>query len=661
MFSVPSSPVVAAIQASVVAAGFIGFGYLLADALAGRRNIDTYTRWGLAFPALALFAVVLEIFHIVTGGAAFSNAMLIRGITVALAIALLVRRISRRRSSTLKYDGPRWEPWALVGTVVLGVTIWGYPVSQMIPLDHVFDINLHAGWATQLMAGETTPSAAITGEIPNYYPWLFHALVATVTHFTPGGRALHAFGPMQLIQVAGVMLTLFALGRAVLARWTAGWGAVLLGSLTGGFGYVLLRRFDLILYPRHDDGEAATEFFGDLIVTRSYNLSFHNIVPPFPRDVAYLLMASFMLLLVVGLKSRSLPVLVASGVTLGMVGLTGGETFLVGLGSAVLVSLIATETGRIKTALAVIVPAGAVASIWLGPLLFNYMKYGGFWNTAGLPVELGPLNILFAWGISAPLAVWGVVRWLPRIHTEPGVKVISALVLASGGMVAASSIIPFLLGEGFGTLGRSHRYWPVIHLGIALFGALGVYELLTLVGARRRSLVLVTSGLLLMLAIPSLVSATVSYPRRRATLAISETSLLGKEDAILTKMAPQPGERCVAAVPENLSQPVFGYTGYRLVLFRWTDVIWANAPHVRWKEIYEHITPTKERAQDNRVLTEGTGKKGQWEALVDKYGVDVVLVPLHRIGAASFAGLETEQATSGRLTMHVVHVTDCGR
>ena len=660
MLSAPSSPLVAAVQAVAVAGGFLGFGYLIADALAGRRNIDTYTRWGLAVPALALFAVVLEVVHIFTGGAIFTNGLLVRTITVAVAAGLLARKALARRSEAPTYEGPRWEPWALAGTVVLGVSIWGYPLTQMMPLDHIFDINLHAGWASQLMAGETTPSGTITGEIPNYYPWLFHALLAMITYFSPGGRALHAFGPLQLIQVAGVILTMFALGRAVSSRWSGGWGAALLGSLTGGFGYLLLRGFDVILFPRADGGAEATRFLGDMIATRSYNMSFHNIVPPFPRDVAYLLVASFLLLLTIGLKQRSLPLLAASGVALGMVGLTGGETFIVGLGVALVVVLAATDTGRVKTGVVVIVPALTVAALWIVPLAINYVKYGGFWNTAGVPVRLSPLYILFAWGITTPLALWGAVTWVPRIRREPGVKVLAAFVLVTGGLVAASSIIPALLGEGFQTLGRSHRYWPLVYMGVAMFGALGVTELFARMGARR-GLLIATAVLLVTLSVPSLVSATVAYPRERGTLPISENALLEKDDTILKLMAPKPGERCVAAVPPSLSHQVFGYTGYRLVVFRWTQWLWANAPHLRWKEIYEHITPTRERGRDNTVLTQGSEDVELWRSLVDKYGVDVVVVPAHRIDAASFAGSQPEEATDGLLTMHVVHVTDCGR
>ena len=660
MFSAPSSPLVAAAQAVVVAGGFLGFGYLIADALAGRRNIDSYSRWGLAVPALALFAVVLEVAHLVAGGAVFSDGPLVRTIVVVMTAGLLVRKLLARRSASPSNKGPRWEPLALAGTVVLGVSIWGYPVTQMMPLDHIFDINLHAGWASQLMAGESTPSGTITGEIPNYYPWLFHALLATITHFTPGGRALHAFGPLQLIQVAGVILTLFALGRAVSSRWSGGWGAALLGSLTGGFGYLLLRGFDVILFPRKDGGAEATRFLGDMIATRSYNMSFHNIVPPFPRDVAYLLVASFLLLLTIGQRQRSLPVLAFSGVALGMVGLTGGETFIVGLGVALVVALLAAETGRIRTGLVVIVPAFAVAALWIVPLAVNHVKYGGFWNTAGVPVQLGAVNVLFAWGIATPLAVLGAIRWLPSIRSEPGVKVVTGLLVAAGGLVAASSIIPALLGEGFQTLGRSHRYWPLVYMGVALFGALGISELLARMGARR-GLLIATAALMVVLAIPSLVSATVAYPRERGTLPISENALLQEDDSILNLMAPVPGERCVAAVPPSLSHPVFGYTGYRLVVFRWTQWLWANAPHLRWKEIYEHITPTRERGRDNEVLTEGTEDVKLWRSLVDKYGVDVVLVPKHRIGSPSFAGLESEEATDGLLTFHIVPVTDCGR
>ena len=99
------------------------------------------------------------------------------------------------------------------GLVVAALVLWSYPTLEVFPLHYSPDTRAHMGWAHQLLNGSPTPTAALSGEIPNFYPWLFHAFTALVSLFTPGGNPFDALVPVHFLFVAGVVLGLFALGR----------------------------------------------------------------------------------------------------------------------------------------------------------------------------------------------------------------------------------------------------------------------------------------------------------------------------------------------------------------------------------------------------------------------------------------------------------------
>ncbi len=125
------------------------------------------TTLALAFPCLVAYGFLLMVGHLLTGGFILSKPWLIRGITTAVVVALVVRKFLTRRSS------PSWQPRDLipaVAVVVLALVVWGYPVMRIVPLASGGDIRWHLGWASQIMNGETTPSSILIGNIPNYYP-----------------------------------------------------------------------------------------------------------------------------------------------------------------------------------------------------------------------------------------------------------------------------------------------------------------------------------------------------------------------------------------------------------------------------------------------------------------------------------------------------------
>lgn len=639
MFSTPSSPAIAGLQAMGVAALLLALGYLVADLVTDRLKLGRTTRLGLAFPGLTLYALLLMLAHIATGGRILSNPGLTRAISAVAAVGLALAAFLRRRRRTHDADPPEvvWPAWVIVA---LGVVVFCTPVGRMIPLDHVWDTNLHTGWASQLMAGEPVPSATVTGDVPNYYPWLFHALLASIAHLTPGGRAFHALGPLQFLQVAGAILAFFALGRALSGRWITGAAASLFGALSGGVGYVLLRRPDVILDPRANDGAAAMEYWGDLIATRPYNVGFQNLTPPFPRDVGYVLVVVALLLLVIGIKERSGGSLVAGGATIGMVGLTGGETFIVSFLAVVVLALTATEIGRARLGALVLIPALAIYMLWAGPMVVNYFRLGGFFGTAARPVVLTPLAVLGSWGLVTPFALHGLVRCFPRWRTDPGTKVMMAALTAAVMSLVASAALPLYLGRGFSTLGRDHRYWPLVFLTLAPVAALGLTELLGALVRVSRRLGIAFAALTVVLAIPSPLLASIALPAERGSPEVLADSLEGDPGTVLNLIAPRPGMRCVIAAPVDSSQRVFSYTGYRMVLFRWAPgEVSRNSAHIRWAGIYEKIPGGLERQHVNRVLTSGVPSRARWNAAADAYDVDVVVAPVGRASSAVFGGL----------------------
>lgn len=212
MPGVPSSALQAGAEALLIVAFFLALGWLIVDLLLGARVFGSVTRFGLSFAGVELFSTALMCLHMASGGRILSSDWITRGITIAVFVALLARRVildgrrrhpqegersvrgGRRHSSAgLRGRG------ALIGAFAIlcvGLIVWGLPAFQIFPMPAEGDVGaLHLGWTTQLLNGEPTPSGFITGDIPNLYPWGYHALLATLTRFTPGARAVLGMAP----------------------------------------------------------------------------------------------------------------------------------------------------------------------------------------------------------------------------------------------------------------------------------------------------------------------------------------------------------------------------------------------------------------------------------------------------------------------------------
>jgi hypothetical protein len=652
MLSAPSSAPVAGLQAVAVAVLLLTLGRLVAGAVAGRRNLDEPELWGLGVAGLTLYSLALMGAHMATGGRVLSNPWLTRGLTGALFIALALRHVLAR-DRVRRPDRPALA--AAAGVAAAAAVVWGLPLFRVLPLPPGGDVILHSGWSSQLMNGEPTPSAFITGDVPNFYPWLFHALLALTARLTPGGRALHALGPLQLVLASGGTLGLFALGRALTRSTLGGAAAALLCALTGGIGFVLLRGVDVVVDPRTH----GADYLGDLLFKRSYNVSFHHLAPPFPRDLALALLVSFLLLLVLGLRSGRTRLLIGAGVALGMAGLTGAEAFLAGLGVAAVAPLWALSSRRLRALAALLSPALGLYALWAVPQVLAYLRLGGYRNlTAVGPVTLPPAAVLGGWGVTTPLAAVGAARSVPRARGDPGSRV---LVVATGvtlALVVASTLVPEVLGEAFLSLGRAHRYWPLLHLCVALYAALGAAWLVDRAARVGRWWAAAAGVALVAVAVPSPVVAGLALGPERPAGGVLAAAVTGEPGSALNLIAPEPGGLCVVAAPLDIDDPIFTYTGYRMVMYTWGTTEVANRARIRWQDIYERIVPEEERLRDNRLLVRGRGPSGLWRETTRRYGVDVVVVPAAAAGRAVFAPYRRDEARDADLV--VVRLSSCG-
>ncbi|MDP8956257.1 MAG: hypothetical protein M3N24_04770 [Actinomycetota bacterium] len=625
----------------------LAFGYLIADVLVRRRDWDSTWTWALAVPALAGYAFILMLAHILSGGLVLSHAWVVRAIT-GLVIAVLVAR-----KFVTGHWKLRWEPRQVIPVVVLvslALLIWGYPIARIVPLGNRGDIRWHLGWASQLLNGETTPNSILSGNIPNYYPWLFHSVVSFVAAFSPGGRAYHALPPLQLVQVSGVVLALFATGKLLGKSWVSGAAAALFGGFASG---PLISKFPWLTAAPADLGGRGT-----------FNASFNNIAPPLPRDLGYAMFVSLLLLLLVATQQRSRGLLVSGGALLGLIGLTSWEWFFVGLALAALLVVVPTELGRSTKALALFVPAVTLYATWAVPIAINYADLGGFINTtAREPPALTPLAILLSWGFVAPLAAFAVFRWLPRHRHEPWFPVLVALLASAAAFTFLPSVIPLVLGASFQTLGRASRYWPVFHFSLAVLAGVAAGDVVERISRRHVAPAVAVGAAILGLSIIVPIQQSVGLPERWDPFPGLAAGVLGRP-SIYLEAASNGSADCVVAAPRFLQMPIFSFTGYRQQAYRGSDVHAGNYSRIRWRDIYERVPDDRERIADNNVLTMGMGPVEKWRETAQKYGVDMVVVTRPHYRAAVFERLFPGRVAELRRTRpHVAlfRVSDCAQ
>jgi hypothetical protein len=615
------SPLISGLDSVAVAILLCVLGYLVADAVTASRGADAVTRCGLAFPGLLAYSLLLMLVHIATGGRLLHSPVAVRAVVAASVVVLVVQRMLRSRNR----DRPRVRPAtvelvSLASLLTVGLIVWGWPVFRMLPVNWSNDIDIihHMGWTSELLNGESLPSGPLSGHIPNYYPWLYHGLLAVTSQLEPTGRAFMSLGAVQFLQVTGALTGLFALGWRLTGKWITGASAALLGGLSGGFGFLVSGVPHLIFGPGLRSPAVGT-YFGDFLYRRSYHLAFQNLSPPLPRDVSYALLPAFLLLVTLGLVERRTWWLWLAGIVLGIEGLIGAESFVVGLILAALVSLVPRTLPRRRAAVALLGPGLGLWALWSVPLLINYVHYHGFRDLLSAPVSLPPLDILGGWGIVTPLAVVGALVWLRRWKREPPIRVVVLVLVAATIPMIASLLVP--PAKGFSTLQRDQRYWPLFFLGIALLGALGLTLIIDRARSRGRAVAAGTAILAIALTLPSPMLASVAFVRDRIPDRLVTDTLQGDVDTVLAAMG-EARKPLVVAVPEELQEAVSAYTGYRMVAFGHVK------RQARWKTIFGEIGGARRRASVNQALTSGSISPARFRKLASSYDVDVAVIRL---------------------------------
>jgi hypothetical protein len=309
-------------------------------------------------------------------------------------------------------------------------------------------------------------------------------------------------------------------------------------------------------------------------------------------------------------------------------------------------------------AAALLLPATAVAALWYVPLAVSYLRLGGFVNITRVGVvSLTAGGILVSWGVAVPLGAWGFARWAPRAGRDPGARVALALLVVAAAWLASSVVLGSGLGGAFLSLSRRHRQWPLLELAVALYAALGLPELIDRASRWRRAAGVAAAALVVVLCAASPVAASLAVPGRVGSSRLLGAALTGDTTTLLNVIAPRPGMRCVAAVPANIQVPVFAYTGYRLVLYRWYGYT-ANLARIRWHDIYRHIPGDAERVAANRALT-GGAPAAQFAALVRRFGVDVVVAPARASVALPVGRYRSRVVGHGRGRIVVIWTGDC--
>lgn len=619
-----------AAQALVVAAVLFAFGLLLARALIGGAAGDRATLAALAFPALVAFALLLALAHMATGGAVFSEPWIVRaatGLTAVGAALVVAMRRGRERALT-----PAGRATAVATGVVLagGLALWCLAVAHAVPVGRpTGDTAWQMGWANQLLAGETIPSTVIAGAIPNYYPWLFHALTAFVAAFTPGGTGYHALAPLQLLQVAGAILALAALGRAIARHWAAGAGTATFGALAMGFGFALLPAVERVAHTPRTGGPRGT-----------YAAALNNLPAPLPRDLGYALLLAVLVLLALAASRRSRRLELAAGVVLGLCGLASAEFFFAGLGVAGLVTVFAARGERVGTGARLLLPAVGVYLLWVGPLIASYRRLGGFVNTTAVdPIALSPLEILMTWGPSTILGAYGFARLLARARADRPARLPLLFLVACSAILLAVSAIPAVLGEGFEVLGRAPRSWPVLQLAVGILAGIGAGDLVVRAARAGRVRAGALAAVILVLALPFSVAIAVEDLRTPPGAPVLARTMLG-EPSVFSLVAGAGSRECVVAAPHSVGFRLWSYTGFRLVAYLGRDVHLGNYARIRWRDIYRTIPSDAERLADNDLLLDGATPPARWRTVADRYGVDLVVVPEPAASGRAFEGLD---------------------
>jgi hypothetical protein len=434
-------------------------GWVIGDAIL--RRVSDAEEDGIGMPERSLaalagaivFCIASMALHIVTGGAVFG----VPGVVPALGVVVLLA--GRRRLRITKAPSTR----VILAAVVL-VVLYMTPALAAGSSIRTGDPPWHLGWSQQLLAGEPVPTGPAPEFGRNAYPWGLHAVMATAVRLVPMSTPMVSLEMLHLALLAGLPL-----GAAVLARRVrpdAGWTAAGAASLIGGFGWISAGRADFITSP----SEAA---YGADLVVASPNSVYELFPPGLPRELGLVMLAVAAWLLIANVRSERPNRWAVAGAAIGCVGLLSVPLFVTALLWLLIAGAFAPAGRRARWYLTTGASAAAVFGLWAGPVLSQFLRYGGFVNITPQLGEEWPLPVALAsWGILLPLAIAGVVLvWRDRDKLMLPAFAASTVVLL--GVAVARGRFDWEVA-GNATLLHQGRMWPTAHLLGAVFAGVAL-------------------------------------------------------------------------------------------------------------------------------------------------------------------------------------------
>ena len=484
----------AAAVGQLVAAAVIG--WVVSSALLCRlepRELGLPERALLAVAGFALFCVALMVLHVVAGGAVFGLPPVVPVLSV-VAVVVLGRRVDLPRSIP-------WLPLAAFAFVLLAIFV--VPDLRAGSGVRTGDPPWHLGWTQQLLHGEATPTGPAPELGRNAYPWGLHAVMATMTRVVPGSTPLQALEALHLLLVFTIPLAAACLARRV--RRDAGWAAAIAASLVGGWGWVLARGPAFIPSP------SQARYGADLVVA-SPNSMYELFPPALPRELGLVLLAAFGVLLARSLDAAGVRWRVAAGVVAGLVGLVSVPMFVSAIGWAVAGAAFAGRGERVRSLVVVVAVALGVFALWAGPVVANFVRFGGFVDiTPQLGKEWPLPTSLASWGLLLPFAVAGAVLVARSRSTA------ARFVVAYG--IATIALLGFALARqafswklaGNATLLHQGRVWPPAHLLGAAFAGVAGAAAFSWLWQRRRVVAVAFSAVVIGVGAASPALASVAF------------------------------------------------------------------------------------------------------------------------------------------------------
>lgn len=562
-----------------------GIGWVVGDLILERispretkATIGSPERALAAFGGAFVFCVALMTLHIVLGGVVFG----VPGVVPSLGLAILI--VGRRRLRVAAVPSLK-----LVLAAALLLLIYMSPALAGGSSLRTGDPPWHLGWTEQLLQGEPVPTGPAPEFGRNAYPWGLHAVMATAVRLVPASTPVVSLETLNL-----VFLGALPLGAAVLARRVrpdSGWFAAGAVSLIGGFGWLSARKADFVTSP------SEARYGADLVVA-SPNSVYELFPPGLPREIGLVMLAVAAWLLITTVRSERSNQWAIAGAAVGCVGLLSVPLFVSGLLWLAIAGLFVRKGVRSRWYLTATAAAFAVFGLWAGPVLSQFIRFGGFVNITPQLGKEWPLPVALAsWGILLPLAaaglylVWRSVqdRMLPAFAAATAVLLVVAVARGRFDWDVA----------GNATLFHQGRMWPPAHLLGGVFGGVALAFLFTFLRRQKRVLAhVVVAGVFVLGGISPVLASqklTEIMRERRAGFEYARSDL--QPGSFVRRAAAYLGPATIVEVQgsDDLAFLLFQFSGTRLATYD-DPRLGNNELRIRYRDL---------AAEYDRTMSEG--------------------------------------------------------